>query len=191
MIKEGETSAHQRLLTAALEALATYGYRGATTRIIAEAAGVTELTLFRHFGSKQHLMQEALHYFTPMIALPDPSDDVEHDLLALGQAYLDLIAADGGLFLRLLSELLRHPELLANHPPTGILQTFERVMALFRHHQQHGRLTKNEPAETLALAFIGPLMARFLLGNIFSFHIPLDLPQYVQGFLTGRSANRA
>jgi len=68
VIKDGENSAHQRLLTAALEALATYGYRGATTRIIAEAAGVTELTLFRHFGSKQQLMQEALHYFTPMIA---------------------------------------------------------------------------------------------------------------------------
>ncbi|HXY29455.1 MAG TPA: helix-turn-helix domain-containing protein [Gemmatimonadaceae bacterium] len=49
-----------RLLEAATKVFACTGYRGATTRRIAEAAGVNEVTLFRHFGSKDALINQAL-----------------------------------------------------------------------------------------------------------------------------------
>ena len=48
------------LLGAAARVYAEAGYRGATTRRIALAAGVNEITLFRHFGSKDALLREAL-----------------------------------------------------------------------------------------------------------------------------------
>src|SRR3954462_4178912 len=48
------------LLDAAARVYAEAGYRGATTRRIALAAGVNEITLFRHFGSKDALLREAL-----------------------------------------------------------------------------------------------------------------------------------
>jgi AcrR family transcriptional regulator len=48
-----------RLLSAAHETFGALGYRGATTRDIAERAGVTEPMIFRHFGSKAALFQEA------------------------------------------------------------------------------------------------------------------------------------
>ena len=41
-----------RILEAAALVYAETGFRGATTRRIAERAGVNEITLFRHFGSK-------------------------------------------------------------------------------------------------------------------------------------------
>ncbi|MEB3050823.1 helix-turn-helix domain-containing protein [Mycolicibacter sp. MYC123] len=48
------------LLDAARDLFACQDYRGTTTREIAQAAGVTEALLFRHFGSKAALFREAL-----------------------------------------------------------------------------------------------------------------------------------
>ena len=50
----------ERILEAAALVYAETGFRGATTRRIAERAGVNEITLFRHFGSKGRLLQEAI-----------------------------------------------------------------------------------------------------------------------------------
>lgn len=49
-----------RILDAAARVYAEFGYRGATTRRIATAAGVNEVTLFRTFGSKAALIDEAV-----------------------------------------------------------------------------------------------------------------------------------
>jgi AcrR family transcriptional regulator len=48
------------LLDAARDLFARQNYSSTTTREIAEAAGVTEYLLFRHFGSKAALFREAL-----------------------------------------------------------------------------------------------------------------------------------
>jgi AcrR family transcriptional regulator len=47
---------HQRLLQAAKELFTRQGITQTTTRQIAEVAGVNEVTLFRHFGSKPGLL---------------------------------------------------------------------------------------------------------------------------------------
>lgn len=49
-----------RILAAAARVYAQYGFRGATTRLIANEAGVNEVTLFRTFGSKAELLQAML-----------------------------------------------------------------------------------------------------------------------------------
>jgi AcrR family transcriptional regulator len=48
------------LLNAALEVFASRGYAGSTTREIARRAGVSEGLLFRHFGTKVALFEEAV-----------------------------------------------------------------------------------------------------------------------------------
>lgn len=53
-------SVHDRLLEAAHAVFAEEGFRGATTRKIAARAGVNEVTLFRHFASKEELLAEAV-----------------------------------------------------------------------------------------------------------------------------------
>lgn len=59
----------EQLLKATLKLISEKGYLGATTREIALEAGVTELTLFRHFGSKERLFEELLkgYTFLPML----------------------------------------------------------------------------------------------------------------------------
>jgi outer membrane protein TolC len=70
-----------QLLEAAARVYSEVGFRGATTRRIAEEAGVNEVTLFRLFGSKAALIQEAVRARSgmgPAPTLPDvPVDPVE------------------------------------------------------------------------------------------------------------------
>ena len=49
--------ARQLLLFAAARVFARDGLEGATTRAISREAGVNEVTLFRHFGTKEHLIE--------------------------------------------------------------------------------------------------------------------------------------
>jgi AcrR family transcriptional regulator len=48
----------QRLVRAALELFTAQGYETTTTAAIARKAGVAEGTIYRHFQSKQHLLNE-------------------------------------------------------------------------------------------------------------------------------------
>lgn len=48
----------QRLARAALELFTTKGYHVTTTPLIAKKAGVAEGTIYRHFTTKQHLLNE-------------------------------------------------------------------------------------------------------------------------------------
>ncbi len=73
----------QSLLRAAVMVFAQRGTRGATTRSIAQEAGVNEVTLFRHFRSKDDLMAAALENFASQAsarALPDVPVDPAREL---------------------------------------------------------------------------------------------------------------
>jgi TetR/AcrR family transcriptional regulator len=50
----------QKILDAALILFARKGYKGATTRAIAQKAGVSELTLFRKFETKEKLFDQTI-----------------------------------------------------------------------------------------------------------------------------------
>ncbi len=53
-----ETETRTRILKSALRLFARQGYDGTTTRDLAEAAGVAEGTLFRHFPNKKAILIE-------------------------------------------------------------------------------------------------------------------------------------
>jgi AcrR family transcriptional regulator len=52
----------RRILAAAELVFSRDGFQGATTREIAREAGVNEVTLFRHFRSRDQLLRETLEY---------------------------------------------------------------------------------------------------------------------------------
>jgi len=61
--ESGPDDTRQRIMEAAFSLFAEAGYRGTTTRAIAAAAGVNEVTLFRHFGSKKGLFMACMEAF--------------------------------------------------------------------------------------------------------------------------------
>lgn len=62
----------EKLIESAARVFAEAGYRGATTRRIAQDAGVNEVTLFRHFGNKDALLSEAVRvHGAPTPAMPE------------------------------------------------------------------------------------------------------------------------
>jgi AcrR family transcriptional regulator len=58
--KGEEQETRERIMAAARQLMAQKGYKGATTRKISELAGVNEVTIFRHFKSKDALFEELL-----------------------------------------------------------------------------------------------------------------------------------
>lgn len=84
---ENDTKA--QIIAAAAQQFFNLGYKRATTRKIAQAAGVTEVTLFRHFGHKQNLFMAVVNQ---NVLQPDSDEmhtltlgDYRQDMLRLGQ----------------------------------------------------------------------------------------------------------
>ncbi len=84
----GADATRERILHAAREVVARKGKRAATTREIAEVAGVNETTLFRHFGTKEKLLFELVEYCCPSTSIDEFTvslrGSVESDLLTIG-----------------------------------------------------------------------------------------------------------
>src|ERR1700736_6979645 len=55
---------NKRILTAAVRVFSRDGFQGATTREIAREAQVNEVTLFRHFRTRDELVRETILYRT-------------------------------------------------------------------------------------------------------------------------------
>jgi AcrR family transcriptional regulator len=79
----------QRILEAAERVFSRDGFQGATTREIAREAGVNEVTLFRHFRSRDDLLRETIlsHSICPE-DLIGPRSDWERDLPGQLEAYV-------------------------------------------------------------------------------------------------------
>ncbi len=82
----------EKIIDAAIELFAQNGYDRVTTEEIAQQAGFSEKTLFRHFKSKQNLLERAIdryHYIDEMRSLFDHklTGDVQKDLQLIGENY--------------------------------------------------------------------------------------------------------
>lgn len=177
---------------AILEAVATcigqYGFRGTTTRRIAQAAGVNEVTLFRRFGSKAGLLAalfqreagrmeaEAVRY----------TGDLEGDLTQIVAAYRGLAERRGHLFAILFAELPRDPTL--RQALGGPLRVLGQIMAVLERYQAVGKL-RSEPLVHTYTALVGPVIFAALASGFLPEGVALPEPrEHVRAFLQGRVA---
>jgi AcrR family transcriptional regulator len=104
----------ERIISAAADVYAQHGFRGATTRRIAEAAGVNEITIFRQFGSKEALMHEALMQMSADPAalplLPEVPVAPESELTAWCEAHLAFLRLNRSMIRKAMSEIEERPE---------------------------------------------------------------------------------
>jgi AcrR family transcriptional regulator len=112
----------EKLIEAAARVYAKAGFRGATTRRIADEAGVNEITIFRLFGSKAALIEEALRSrgrsardagaaANAASALPRDPADPEREVVAWAAGQLSQLRRDRVLIRKTLAELEERPEM--------------------------------------------------------------------------------
>ena len=102
------------LLDVAAKLYSEHGWRGTTTRRIAEAAGVNEVTLFRLFGSKESLLVEAISTATGehhAATLPATPAGVRQEILSWVQTQHSTIQSMGGIIRGCLAEWEQRPDL--------------------------------------------------------------------------------
>jgi AcrR family transcriptional regulator len=102
----------ERILQATIRVYAEAGFRGATTRRVAQEAGVNEITLFRHFGTKEALVKAALKEGGGRVR-PAPTEpcDPEAELYTWALALYRHWYENRRLINQVMSDLAEHPEL--------------------------------------------------------------------------------
>jgi len=125
----------EALLHAALQTFSEVGLRGATTRRIAQAAGVNEVTLFRHFRSKDELIQAALEQFADRGAsrtLPETPVDPRTELIAWCRMHHRELHKRRALIRKALGEYEEHPGHCARGMQTSVRIAHELAAYLLR-----------------------------------------------------------
>ena len=90
------------------------GLEGATTRAISREAGVNEVTLFRHFGTKEHLLEAVVGSAFGIAArardgeAPPATQSLRTDLEAFSRKYEALLMENLPLIRTMVGEIHRH-----------------------------------------------------------------------------------
>lgn len=160
-----KTITRERILEAALKAFSKKGYIGSTTKEIAGDAGVAEVTLFRHFPSKEMLFEEVItaSSFLPALKelLPELRSLTYEEALALiGARFLENLYARKDLIRIMHSEVHRYPEKISGIYRAFIDETFHTLASYFSEMQKK-KLIAVFNAELGARAFLGMFFAYF------------------------------
>lgn len=162
-MRKSETK--RKLLDATMTLISEKGYLGATTREIARLAGVTELTLFRHFGTKERLFEEVLNNYTFLPRLRELLPEL--DGLSYEDA-LELIATRFLLTLKerkamvkiMYSEVTVYPEKIRK-VYNKFIDDMRSTLAVYFEAMQKRGVVRKIPPEMASRVFLGILFSYF------------------------------
>ena len=176
---------------AARKLFATNGYHATTTRQLAQAAGVSDALLYRHFANKQDLLEfvvnEAIGTFSTLPPLDRMTGLDTHELLRrLGDGFLDRITTNIDLVLILISE---HSGLVDVRFATFIDTA---ASALGDDLARRGAATDAYDGYLAARSFFGSLMSFVLLQRVLGMDSvrTIDTTAYL-GHLVEQTAKRS
>jgi len=149
------------ILAAAAEVFAHHGFRGSTTRRIADAAGVNEITIFRQFGSKEALLREVMKHMTEsagLVALPEIPSDPELELTGWSEAYMQHLRLRSSMIRKTMSEIEERPEWseCASYVPTQQSNDLCRYLVALR---RQGRIAEKFDPKTATAMLMGAIFA--------------------------------
>lgn len=160
-----KTHTKQHLLEATLKLISEKGYLGATTREIAQEAGVTELTLFRHFGSKEQLFEELLNSYTFLPKLKELLPELEtltfEDALELIAVRFLLTLKERKAMVKIMySEVTIYPEKIRT-VYNRFIDEMRATLAVFFESMQKRGIMKTSSPEMAARVFLWILFSYF------------------------------
>jgi len=184
-----------KLLEATLKLISEKGYLGATTREIAQEAGVTELTLFRHFGSKEKLFEELLNSYTFLPTLKELLPELgelscEEALKLIAINFLLTLKKRKSMIKIMHSEINRYPEKIRAVYTKSIDDVRLVLAQYFKLLNQKGMFRSVSP-ETAAQVFLGILFSYFRTEEIIRGHeitkskMEKNVQEFIDIFLHG------
>jgi len=157
MNRDQHLSSDDKLLQAAIDLISRKGYNGVTTQEIASAAGLSEKTLFRKFGSKRNLLETAFeryHYGQEMTRLFEEklTGELTADLILVSRTYHDLMIRNRKLITISVKENDHLPglrEITSKHPK----QFLDVLTKYFTVMTEKGKMVAGDP-ELRAISFM-------------------------------------
>jgi AcrR family transcriptional regulator len=177
----------ENLFLEVVRTIVDLGIGKATTKQIAKAAGVNEVTLFRKYGNKSGLICEAFQQIlatSPLNEL-DYSGNLESDLIRIVKAYKETSFLYGEVIPIIIAEIPRDPDLRELLDP--FLSVVQSIMKIIQIYQREGVL-RNEPGFSAVSALLGPIIiSRMLQKTNPDFQVDeIEDQRYVKAFLDGR-----
>jgi AcrR family transcriptional regulator len=189
-------SVREQLLDAAARLYAEAGYRGATTRRIAVAAGVNEITLFRHFGSKDALIREAITRAgtssSPQ-SLPDPPRDPARELKEWARAHIAELRERRSLIRTCMGEIAEHPGIFGGETssPARAAKSLCRYLRRLRDSGMAKAEFDEVVASTMLMGVLfADAMGRDIMPDLYRNEPDQALDEYVRLFLRSIGVGR-
>jgi AcrR family transcriptional regulator len=167
-----------RILEAAAMTFADKGYARATTRAIASAAGVNEVTLFRHFGNKRNLFAAVMQAFGGPAVITDLetkfTGEYRADLEVIGMALLKTLLEREDALRLMLCEAAHFPavqEVMVQNPR----QLFQMLAQYFEQQVERGRV-RSLSSQAMVQVYAGTLFSYAVMRWIFEEAFEPELP---------------
>jgi len=154
-----------KILESALQLFSMRGYLGATTKEIALRAGVAEITLFRHFPSKEKLFEDTIKNYSFLPALKEmipglKEMDYHEALTGIAHKFLERLSERRELIRIMQGEMAVYPAKVKDIYQSLVGEIFSTLASYFRELQKDGHLREFQP-ELAARAFLGMFFAHF------------------------------
>ncbi|PKR86549.1 TetR/AcrR family transcriptional regulator [Heyndrickxia camelliae] len=162
-----------KILSSTIDLMSEKGYNAVTIKEIAAAASVSEMTVFRTFGSKKAILDAVIdnYLFSAPIEQTIQKNikyELEEDLLMISELYHDVLGRNKKIYLISIMERKTMPEIhLSLH--NKALKFLSIVTEYFRIMQQKGKVIKGNPevqAMTLMKFNYGKFVSGVLLEGI-------------------------
>jgi AcrR family transcriptional regulator len=180
-----------KIINASIVLFSQKGYRAVTTKEISKEAGVSEMTLFRHFESKHNLYEKAFDKFVvspEFIALFEGLEwDLERDLNKICTSYQDSLYQNKKIILMYLKNVEFNPKFGATL--YKIPNELERLLCHYFEKMREQGVIQGNPAE-LAISFLTTnfgLFITFLVMNELTneTNIQVCISSYLKIFVKG------
>ena len=165
----GKEDTRKLIIAKARELFAEFGYEGISTKEIAKQAGVSEMTLFRHFGSKEKLLENVLD--TPNVIkeineifISKVKWDIEEDLLYFFDIYEKLLFEQIE-FMEIVIKLNQKGVNLEPFVLKNALEVKEKLTIYFTRMIEEGKVIDTDP-DVLRQQFMFLCVSTFTTLNI-------------------------
>ena len=187
----------EEILKAAKKVIVREGYDGATTKLIADEAGINEVTLFRKFHSKENILQAvitqqrdyALQALTSAFLSRGVNDDnndnalrIATTLVGLGSRLIEFMKTRMDLMILLIPEGKRKPSVAKSISsiPQDMIRQLEK---LFEEQIRLGKMREDVDPHLAAVTFLGFLFYYSLMKEIFSDKVIKENKKILDGFI--------